>query len=300
MSEKIISIRLYSTEKQKTTGNGQFSIKCKESEVERMRTDQKNKNQQYKEACAREKKNGNSLHSTYRDEPLPPLQSKDYRVQSAKDILPTQTEFELVLDEGTGNTTFILGSSKMGKSTLLMHIFDDYYSDRDNIVTLFSINSHIKLYGKRERLLRFPSNYKDSPAYITKYVNTEKRINSKTKNLYSFVNMYDDMIDSRYSKSLLNSIITYRNSNLSTVICLQYSNLLAKSCRSNVNNVIMFGLNTDEAIKQAVDCYLKSTFKQMGIPVSDHIEFYKKLTSNHQFIYYRPATGDVSFHKLKL
>lgn len=329
MGDKVVSVRLYSAEKNKRTGNGSFTVKCKECEVEQTRADQKTKNQQFKELILREKKAGATSvitkaiekmsiampeHIEYNpgSTELPSLQSKDesslqsslqskqYTVISKHDQMPELTEFKLVLDEGTGNTTFLLGSSKQGKTTLLMKIFDDYYSDKDNVATLFSINSHIKLYGKRKRMLRFPTDYECSAAQIAKYIKVEKRINSNTKNHYSFVNLFDDLIDVRYSKVLHNSILTYRNSNISTVICLQYNNLLAKQARSNVNNVILFGLNTDEAIKQAVDTYLKAKFKQMGIAMCDHIEYYKKLTSDHQFIYYRPSDNIITFHKLTI
>ena len=295
MADKYVSVRLYSSEKRAKEGNGNFTHKCLLSQVDKIKADQKTKNLEFRDI---EKRNKLNLRSDLLRKDEINTIGNNFTIKPAMDIVPELTPFNLVLDEGTGNTTFILGSSKQGKTFCLMDIFEGYYADKNNISTLFSINSHIKLYGKSERLLRFPTDHAISPKYIDKYIKTQKRINSKTKNHYNFVNLFDDVIDVRFSKLMHNSILTYRNSNISTVICLQYNNLLAKQARSNVNNVILFGLNTDEAIKQAVDTYLKSKFKSMGIPVSDHIEFYKKLTHDHRFIYYRPSDNIISFHKI--
>jgi hypothetical protein len=211
------------------------------------------------------------------------------------------TPFQLHLDEKTGNTTVLIGSSKMGKTTLLMEIFKDNYNTKNYITTLFAWNHHIALYGKNPKLLKFPADLECSNEKMVSYIAIEKSINTKTNNKYNFVNFFDDVIDVRYNKMVNNSLLTLRNSNISTVVSLQYSNLLSKMARSNVNNVILFGLNTDEAIDCAVKTFLKSIFKEkFGLRPAEMVNFYKTLTADHRFIYLRPAENTISFHKISV
>src|SRR5690348_14510569 len=48
---------------------------------------------------------------------------------------------EMILDPNTGNSTAIFGSSKTGKSTLMMYLYNKYYaSDPEFLSTLFTLN----------------------------------------------------------------------------------------------------------------------------------------------------------------
>lgn len=218
-------------------------------------------------------------------------------ISSYQKKMEHKTDIDLILDEGTGNTTFLFGSSKKGKTTLMMHLYDRYYNDSDWIGTLFSPHAHIDHYKKHKLLLKCPVFHKDAQRYIR----LEKQINNKCENLYDFVNLIDDVIDARHNKALNELVLTYRNSNISTVMCLQYSNLLAKSARANVNNIICFGFNSDEAVEVTVKSFLRDFFRKMGIiGLEEQIEFYKEVTADHGFIYIHPDTQHISFHRLSL
>lgn len=209
--------------------------------------------------------------------------------------LQMRAPFHLRLDGNTGNTTFILGSSKMGKSTAIMHIYDKYYSEKQFVSILWTANPQIALYKGHKKLIVAGKWNADSE----KVIRDEKRIQTKTKNTYKFLNMFDDVINVRNNTLLDNLILTYRNSKMSSIISLQYSNLMSKCSRANCNNILAFGFNTDESIEVVIKTFLTGYLKSIGVPkLPDQINWYKAVTSDHGFIYIKPADGIVSFHRL--
>lgn len=212
--------------------------------------------------------------------------------------IPILEDIDLKLDKNTGNSTAILGSGKQGKTTLMMYLYEKYYEpDKDYICTLFSINSHIKAYKKDSKLLRC-NTFNDTSQ---KFIKLEKYINSKTKNKYKYLNMFDDVIDMKYTKLFNEMVLTYRNSNLSTIVCLQYVYLLSKMNRANVNNLIIFGSNSHESVIDLIKTFLKPYFNRMGITKEGpQIEFFKYITKDHGFFYIHNATDNISFHRIKV
>jgi hypothetical protein len=289
-------IGLYDAEKADKTGNGycakylrkdRFTADEIAKEVVKAKEEQKKKNEEYRKTQPRERKDNKLIKPPIRTEPLP-IVKKEH---------PVLNDLTLHLDAETGNTIFVLGSSKMGKSTVLMYIYQKYYADPNFICTLFTINYHIKLYIKDKYLLICKA-FDDN---AEKVIKIEKYINSKTKNKYNFINFFDDILDVRYNRLMNEMIMTYRNSNLSSIISLQYTHLLGKSARSNVNNVICFGFNTDESILVVIKTYLKSAFAKMGYKTEEEqVQFYKDMTKDHGFIYIHPASQSISFHRLKI
>ena len=125
-----------------------------------------------------------------------------------------------------------------------------------------------------------------------------KVINGKTKNKYPFVIMLDDIIDQKMNKILMKLILSYRNSNISTVVSLQNVMLFKKENRTNVNNIIFFGFNEDRDLEDVIKRYFNSYLKNMKI--EEKILWYKENTQNHKFIYYNPRKNLFTFHQLKI
>src|SRR3972149_9890946 len=131
---------------------------------------------------------------------------------------------------------------------MMTKIYQKYYSSGKWITTLYTqspqsfggINS-----VKSSNLIIFPG-------FDNKVILCERLINRGTDNKYNFCNMFDDQINIRDNKIINDSILTFRNSNMSTVLCIQYSNLLSKMSRANYNNILLGKLNTDEAIEVAI------------------------------------------------
>lgn len=217
---------------------------------------------------------------------------------SIEKYVDVSDKFKLKLDKKTGNTCCIIGSSKQGKSTLLMKIYDDEYSDDKKFIsTLFTINPQIGLYKHHKNLLLSGC----FNAKSEKYIKLQKYINTKTKNEYKFLNMFDDVIDMKHTKLINELILTYRNSNISSIISLQYGYLISKMNRANVNNVIIFKSNSNEAIQDVINVYLKPYLVKMGFKTfEDQMKIYKHVTDNHGFFYIHPASDTITFHRLKL
>lgn len=204
----------------------------------------------------------------------------------------------LELDNNTGNTTALIASSKAGKSTMLMEMFRKYYDSSDMITTLFSVNSQIDLYRKAgKNLLRY-NRFDDN---AQKMIRASKLINTRTKNKYQFCFLFDDVLNAKNSTLFNNLICTYRNSNISTIICLQYTYLLSKSNRCNINNVLLGRLNSDESVEDVVKTFLASFLNKMGIlKMRDMIAFYKKATEDHGFIYINTSKNLIKFLRIDI
>lgn len=200
------------------------------------------------------------------------------------------------LDENTGNSCVIFGSSKRGKSTLMMHIYKKFYEKNKNFIsTLYAGNRQIGMYKKGDKLLVTEGFVKKSENYIK----LQKYINSQTNNEYKFLNMFDDIIDGKYKALVNNLILTYRNADISTIMCLQYTYLLSKMNRANVNNIIIFGCNNDAAIKDMIDTFLKSFFINMNlVSYKDQYNYFKDVTNKYGFFYIDVLKNILTTHRI--
>ena len=210
-----------------------------------------------------------------------------------------RSNFHLRLTPHTGNTLYVLGSSKRGKSTAIMKIYDDYFggADRNYVSILWSVNPQISAYKGHSKLIKASWN-KQTTMEIVK---AQQLIQKKTRNEYKFLNIFDDVLHVRGEETMENLIMTYRNSKISSIIAMQYTNQLQKNCRANVNGILLFGFNSDEAIEVVIKCFLKGHLHSLGIiKVPDMINWYKRATEDHGFIYVIPETAEVSLHKFRL
>ena len=132
-------------------------------------------------------------------------------------------------------------------------------------------------------------------ANSSNYIDWQRKTNKLNNNKFTFLNMFDDFIDIRHSDIINNTILTYRNSNMSAIICLQYVNLLSKAARSNVNNVFMLHLNTDESIDVILKVYLMRIVKS----VDNSIAWYKDMTSDHNYLYLHTLSARLYSSKYK-
>lgn len=282
-------ITLFDSEKNLRSGRGMTTIDIPigglsrrqiERKVKEARADQRRKNKEFKD------NNKNKI--------------VEFSNKLVNDKLPNikfMKTIRLILDFGTGNTTVLLGSSKAGKTMLMMHIFEKFYNKPKFINTLFSSNSQIGLYKGRKNLL-MASNFGSKGE---EYVKLEKFINKKCNNKYDWINFFDDIIDIRFNRLLNNLILTYRNSKMSFIGGLQASKLVNPNMRGNINNVICMHFNTDELAEQVINIYLKSAFIKLGIlSPMERLLFYKKATKDRGFIYIHPSTQRISFHKIPI
>jgi len=278
ISRKYVKVSLYDAEKKKNIGKtistSQFRSEKELIEyIDQLKRDQHDKNRTVKE---------------------------NFEVQKSVKINElSQTKNNIrnfILDKNTGNSTIILGASKRGKTTLMMQLYRHFYEEyKDCIATLFSGNHHISAYKNHKNLL-IADGFNQQ---CEKYVKMLKYINSKCKNKYEFLCLFDDIIDVKYRKLVNNLILTYRNSNISTVMCIQYSKLLSKQNRANVNNIFIFGCNSAEDKYDVISLFLKPYFINEGlVSYKDQLNYFDQVTSNYGFFYINNVYNIMTSHRL--
>lgn len=209
-----------------------------------------------------------------------------------------KTNVKLDLSKKTGTTMVCYGSSKRGKSTLMIHLWKKYFNCKDIISTLFSGNPHIKCYREAGTKLLTAYGFSDLHA---KYIMMQHYINCKTRNQYQFINLFDDIIDQKRSVIINKLVLTYRNANISMFICLQYIYLLSKQNRANVNHTFIFGMNSLEDIKGVLEICLGSYLTELGIiGIDNQISFFRQATTDHGFFHLDNITGKLTIHRLTI
>jgi hypothetical protein len=304
MSKKYKSFNIYCAPIKKNKG---YTVKCTDFESEekmneyiiKMRNKQKEINKKYRDELKRRKYNMEPMDVIKIDDSIPQKdEDKDKLKKQSFSSINIQNDINLILQKNTGNSTCILGSSKKGKTTLLLHLYNKFYKkDKHFICSLFASNIHASIYKRDKKLLTCNVFNKKSQ----KYIKLQKYINSKTGNNYKFLNMFDDIINNMQYQGLINELIlSYRNSNMSTILSFQYLRLLSKMNRANVNNIIIFGSNSNESINDLITTFLRPYFIKMGfVTYHEQMNFFKYVTDNHGFFYINNDSDHISFHRIK-
>jgi hypothetical protein len=215
---------------------------------------------------------------------------EDYALGS-KLALPKYTQqCNLTLDPGTGNTVLLVASSKAGKTTLQMYLYKKYF--RKTIAVMFAHSTQLKIY--RDKGLIVTDHFEPD------IVELMRRLNKISKNKFEFTCLFDDQLNVK-NDTIQDLFLSLRNSNISSLISLQYVNLLSKACRGNVNTVLGGAMNSDENIIVFIKCYLLSWMHKQGLRSDPAmIDYYRRLTADHGFVNIRPAHDEVTFCRLKL
>lgn len=297
-------VNLYSAEKyelKKSMGmipNGSFSITITantEDELEEqeryLKKRQKEKNEEYKEADKKSERKIKNIEPS-------PIESEELNQNEGSNVSSglSLSNFKVNLMKNTGNSIVIFGSSKAGKSNLMSYLYTNYFGDSNKYIsTLFSINYYNTIYSKGFD----PIIYKGWNKNGNDYIQLQRKINMETKNRYKFLEMFDDIIAVNRSNIVNNLILTLRNANISSILCLQYPRLLSKMARANANFIMFFRFNSEETIEDAVKVFLGSHFRRMGYKtLESQIDLYKELTKDYQFLMLEPSKDKLSLHKI--
>jgi len=286
MQDKRVALYNAETKKQKTTIVKRANFQSDEeftAYIDKLKSDNRAANKAHKNKTTRE-----NIERTLAIDPVV-VPDRPMEVNAAP--------VDLKLDPDTGNTMVIYGSSKRGKTTLMMHLYAKYYlpESKKYITTLFSGNPQLRIYrGDKRMIIGYGFNARSS-----KYIQLQQYINVKTKNRYKFLNLFDDIVDQKHAPILNKLILTYRNAQISSIMCLQYVYLLSKANRSSVNHTFIFGSNTAEDEKNIIDALLKPYLLQMGLrSLADQLAFYRASTRDHGFIYLDNIRNKMSVHRL--
>lgn len=212
----------------------------------------------------------------------------------AKPSLPKyESTCTLKLDEGTGNTVLLVASSKAGKTTLQMDLYAKYF--KKSIAIMFAHNVQLKIYkeGAAKKLIV-------TDQFEPDIVEIMRKLNKYSDNKFAFTCLFDDQLKVR-NDVIQDLFLSLRNSNISSLISLQYVNLMSKACRGNVNTVLGGSMNSDENILVFVKCYLQTYMHSLGLKSEPAmIAWYRELTLNHGFVNIHPASGSITFCRLRL
>lgn len=198
-------------------------------------------------------------------------------------------------------TLLILGSSLMGKSTLLMYLYEKYFAGPDHIVTLFTNSSHIEHYRNHKYLII----RKGFCFYDCDTMESQKYVNEKTKNKYKFVNLFDDVINTTHKETLQKMFLYYRNSGLSTIVSTQYKNLVEPAIRANAQSIVFFGFNDEKVIRFVIEEFLDSYFtaileaNEIKPSYQNKVVLYQTATQDHGCIYLVSHERRIEFIKIK-
>jgi len=219
------------------------------------------------------------------------LKNEDDNIKVKRDNL------EIELDDKFGLSILMIGSTRSGKSTCLNWLMDNYFFPKENkyINVIFSNSYQAQTYDN----FRKNNNVVGSILYQPDTIKDLYKINSQTKNKYKFNVILDDIVDKKYDDELKKMLCIYRNSRIGTIICLQNDKLMNATTRGNINHVLLFKLNSDEAIEKTIKMYLLSFFPRT-YKMIDRINKYKELTSDHSFFHIDNLTGKIKLCKIKL
>ena len=148
-----------------------------------------------------------------------------------------------------GVTYAIIGSSGCGKSTLIRKIFLDklYSDDKRFIVNIFTESAKSDAFDELEKTVLIDKKGLDMDAIHFCY-----HMNSRYDKKYNFVVLLDDVIHIRYNKLIQSMFLTMRNTNITSIVSLQYPKLIPLCVRTSVYFTLLFHFNNTEAVEMVV------------------------------------------------
>jgi GTPase SAR1 family protein len=187
-----------------------------------------------------------------------------------------------------GVTYLVIGSSGSGKSTLIQKIFlEKIYTNpapdgKKWLIVLFTGSEQsdaLEKCFKLKNVVVAPGHAPDED--IISWMYSMNQTYGKEK--YNFVNIFDDVIHVRYNKVMERCFLTYRNSNISSIMCIQHANHIPKSIRGSAYFVFVLPMNNSESTELAVQQYLKMYLP--GKTVREKVRSCREWCNNYQFYF---------------
>jgi hypothetical protein len=188
--------------------------------------------------------------------------------------IPHRKLHSIDLPTGGGCSFGLIGSTRSGKSTAMIWLWEHYFSRHLTIMTTGSIQADI--YGPLRKHCAI------SPEFYPELIKESMMLNQKTGNHYPILHILDDMLDGKNTKALSKLLTIGRNSGCSTIICAQELTILNAIGRTNLNYILCFRLNSDTAVEKVVRNWLRHILP--GKTIEDKCAMYKLLTQDHHFI----------------
>lgn len=196
----------------------------------------------------------------------------------------------------TGNSTFLIARSRVGKSHMLCKLIEKLMVWNDQLIPIiFAGNPSSEPYKMLSGKIPIISGYRPS------VVETLKTINDwlPEDRQYHFLVVLDDILDARNSSSLRNICLSYRNVNISSIISIQSPTLVQRNVRNSAT-CYMMGQTTGQETVGLLEKFLQYMpyFKQIRNKDDQHAEL-NLLTKDHEFLAYFPLNPDDRLYRIK-
>ena len=161
-----------------------------------------------------------------------------------------------------GVTFAFLGSSGCGKSTLIKLVFIEQIFGKKAAKAQGLDEFIIEILTQSSKSDAFKDLPKeilvDSKGLDEDNINFCYHMNEHYDKKYNFMIMLDDVLEVRHKSMVQRMFLTMRNTNISSLISLQYPKLIPVSIRTSVYFVLFMYFNNDEGTEQAVRGWLSS------------------------------------------
>lgn len=191
-------------------------------------------------------------------------------------------------EQRNGVTFAFIGSSGCGKSTCIRKVFiDQIFTERakqedkkEFIIQVFTESAKSDAFKDMDKGILM-----DTKGLDEHNINFCYHMNENYDKKYNFLFILDDVLDLQYKMLVKRMFLTMRNTNISSLVSLQYPNLIPKAIRTSVYFTLLFYLNTDEAVELAVRGWLSAYLP--GHSVKEKMLYYRRWTKQghgHQMI----------------
>lgn len=191
-------------------------------------------------------------------------------------------------DTFNGITALIIGKGGSGKSTFLKKcIIDEVYVPKKSPTKKDYIRIFFTASPQSDALKGMPKDVIVCPLASQEAINQiimwcYGMATRYGKEAYNFILIYDDVVSLDNNEILENSLLTFRNSNITSILSLQYLNNVPKNIRGNINFLIPFSANLP-SIGVLNDQFM-ARFLQ-GKRITEKMASYDQWTKNHKFYY---------------
>lgn len=199
-----------------------------------------------------------------------PTQSTQSIIQSQIDNVSVPfSKTSIFIPEETGVTYAVLGKSFCGKTTFVvsqLNLLTPEELRKYNAIIMFTESPHAAPLGDVSPAVRKKMIVMD--CFCPTVLKMLKKVNDGTGNRFKFLTIFDDILNLR-GGLMTKSILTLRNSNISTVISVQYEKVLNPAQRASIHNVYLVSLRA-EAWLFMLQGYLLGNFKDLLPAISAH------------------------------
>lgn len=182
-------------------------------------------------------------------------------------------------EKKNGVTFAFIGSSGCGKSTLIRKIFiDEIFTKvakeedkKDFIIVVFTESPKSDAFKDMDKTVVV-----DGKGLDENTINWCFNMNEKYEKKYNFLIILDDCIDIQFKKLVRRMFLIMRNTNISSLVSIQYPNLIPKSVRTSVYFTVIFYFNSNEGVELVVRGWLSAYIP--GKNIQEKMMYFRKWT----------------------